>query len=438
MAFLLHPKSCESVNTGLDLFSVPPTQTSIEEGSFVEYHPLSSLSQGAPVEFYISGATTDYLDLSNTYLHVRAKVTKADGTVLDQDEDVAPINYWLHSLFSQVDISLNDTLITASDNTYPFRAYIEATLNYGREAKKSQLTSAMYYRDSSNHLDDTQGNQNGGLGVRRSIAARSHQVDMMGRLHADIMHQERYILNGVDVKIRLIPSKSAFNLMAHDHAHGYKSSITHASLFVRKVKLNPAVALAHEKALEKGTAHYPLKRVTQKTFAIPAGNLSAVQDNLFLNQTPTKIVVGMVSSESFNGRYNKNPFNFQTFHLSYLSVIVDGKPVPAKALTPDFDRQLYVRSFHSLMLAAGLANQDAGNYIEYRDFELGYGLFAFDLTPSLLDGDQQFELVKSSALRLELKFSTPLPHPVHVLVYGQLDSMIEIDRSRQILTDFSV
>ena len=110
----------------------------------MEFHPLSSLSPGAPIEFAISGATTEYLDLSNTYLHVRAKVTKPDGSNLDAGTDVAPVNYWLHALFSQVDISLNDTLVTNSENTYPYRAYLEATLNYGREAKKSHLTSAFY------------------------------------------------------------------------------------------------------------------------------------------------------------------------------------------------------------------------------------------------------------------------------------------------------
>ena len=54
-----------------------------------------------------------------------------------------------------------------------------------------------------------------------------------------------------------------------------------------------------------------------------------------------------------------------------------------------------------------------------------------------MDGNQHFELIKSGALRLELKFDQPLAHPVHVLVYAELDSMIEIDRSRQVLTDFS-
>ena len=245
-----------------------------------------------------------------------------------------------------MDISLNDTLITPGENTYSYRAYLEATLNYGREAKASHLSSALFYRDSSSHLDDTQGNANKGLRTRRDLSAGSREMDMMGRLHVDIIHQERYMINGVDVKIRLIPSKSAFHLMAHDAAAGNKSVITHASLFVRKVKLNPAVALAHEKALEKGTAKYPLKRVVQRTFAIPLGHLGTVQDNLFLTQTPTKLVIGLVSGETFNGRYNRNPFNFQSFQLSYLSLYLDGKQIPAKALTPNFDRHLYVGSFH--------------------------------------------------------------------------------------------
>ena len=37
---------------------------------------------------------------------------------------------------------------------------------------------------------------------------------MMGRLHVDLFFQDRYLLNGVDVKIRLVQSKDAFALMA--------------------------------------------------------------------------------------------------------------------------------------------------------------------------------------------------------------------------------
>lgn len=47
------------------------------------------------------------------------------------------------------------------------------------------------------------------------------------------------------------------------------------------------------------------------------------------------------------------------------------------------------------------------------------------------------ELVKSGSLRLEFKFKAALPEPVHVIAYAELDSLLEIERSRQILTDFT-
>ena len=70
-------------------------------------HPLSSLSPSAPIEFAISGGGTERLDVKDTYLHVRAKVTQADGTSLAAGVDVASVNGWLHTLFSQVGVSLN-------------------------------------------------------------------------------------------------------------------------------------------------------------------------------------------------------------------------------------------------------------------------------------------------------------------------------------------
>ena len=149
---LIHPQSCECIHSGLDLFSVPPTQTAVEEGQFVEYHPLAALAHNAPIEFAISGNSEEYLDLTNSFLCVTAKVTKANGQNMDVNDDAAPANLFLHSLFSQVDVSLNDTVITPSENTYPYRAYIEATLSYGEEAKKGHLSAALYVKDTPNKI----------------------------------------------------------------------------------------------------------------------------------------------------------------------------------------------------------------------------------------------------------------------------------------------
>ena len=234
MAFV-HRQSCEGVKSELDLFAVPPTQTSIEHGGWIEHQPITSLDSGGPIEFVVPGAGDAYIDLANTYLLVRAKVVRGVGTDIADDTPVAPVNNWLHSLFSQVDVHLNDTLVTPSSNTYPFRAYVETLLSYGAEAKKTQLTSQLWYKDTAGHMEATQENGgNAGLVERRRHIAGSRVVEMMGRLHVDLFMQDRFLINGVTVKIRLVRSKDAFSLMAGGANPDYKVRIVDAVLFARK------------------------------------------------------------------------------------------------------------------------------------------------------------------------------------------------------------
>ena len=63
MAFL-HTQSCECLKSELSLFDIPPTQTTIEGSNWVQYKPISSLSDDSPIEFVIPGmerTTTTYL-----------------------------------------------------------------------------------------------------------------------------------------------------------------------------------------------------------------------------------------------------------------------------------------------------------------------------------------------------------------------------------------
>ena len=286
MAFV-HRQSCEGVKSELDLFAVPPTQTSIEEGGWIEHQPLISLDSGGPIEFILPGTGDAYLDLANTYLLVRAKIVNGNGTDIVADTPVAPVNNWLHSLFSQVDVYLNDTLVTPSSNTYPFRSYVETLLSYGAEAKKTQLTSQLWYKDTAGHMEATQENAgNVGLVDRCRHIAESRVVAMMGRLHVDLFLQDKFLLNGVDVKIRLVRSKDAFSLMAGGANPDYKVRIVEAILFARKAVLSPTVQMAHIKALAKGTAKYPLRPVDCKVYSIPQGAMSHTHENLFLGTLP--------------------------------------------------------------------------------------------------------------------------------------------------------
>ena len=181
-------------------------------------------------------------------------------------------------------------------------------------AKKSQLSSELYYRDTSHHFDDR---ENSGHKIR-SFTYLSKTLDMMGKLHCDLMNMSRYLINAFDVKIRLIKSNEAFHLLSDGTVNYKTNNIDNISLFVRKVKLNPVVALSHSKALLTSNAKYPFKRTLIKSFSIPQGQLSATKNNLFSNQLPTRVIVFFVNSEAFNGVYTQSPFNFKHNDLSII------------------------------------------------------------------------------------------------------------------------
>ena len=202
------------------------------------------------------------------------------GTDLAADTPVAHVNNWLHSLFSQVDVYLNGTLVTPSSNTYPFRAYVDTVLSYGDEAKNTQLASQLCYKDTAGYIDATTvDGGNTGLVERRRYIAESRIIEMMGRLHVDLFLQDRFLPNCVSVKIRLVRSKDAFSLMAGGQNPDYKVQIVDAVLFPRKAVLSPTVQMADIKALEKGTAKYPIRPVD---YSFPQGAMSHTHENLFL------------------------------------------------------------------------------------------------------------------------------------------------------------
>jgi hypothetical protein len=438
MAFV-HPQSCECAKSELDIFAIPPTQTSIETGGWVEYNPISSLADGTPIEFVVGGSGQDYVDLANTQLYVRAQILQADNTPIDNTNHVGPVNLWMHSLFSEIDIKLNDVLVTSTNNTYAYRAYMETILTYGPAAKESQLTAALYYKDVAGHLENgnphDQAAANTGFKKRHAFVEDSAVVDMIGCIHSDLFFQDKYLPNDVTLRVRLVRQKDSFALMSSENGATYKVKIVDCRLFVRKAKLSASVFVAHAKALEHGNAKYPVRRVICKTFTVPRGNLDFSQENLFSGQLPTRLVIGCVDNDAYNGNYAKNPFNFKHYNLTQLKLYLDGQQQHIKPLEPNYGANQYITAYMSLFSGTGKQQKDEGNFIERRDFPGGYALYAYDLTPDLSE-DDHFNLNRDGSLRVDMKFGVALVATINVIVYAEFENVIEIDRNKNVLFDY--
>lgn len=437
MAFL-HHSSCECMKSELDLFSLPMTQTTVESSSCVEYKPVSSLSDQAPIEFLIAAAGEEYIDLAHTMIKMSVKLEKYDTT---KDVKVAPVNNFLHSIFSQVDVFFNQKLVTPSNTLYPYRAYIETLLNYGTDAKASHLTTSLWANDTAGKMDEEPSTNcaNKGLKKRQEFTSGGKTVDLIGHLHIDVCNQERFLLNGVEIRVRLVRSKDSFCLMdASDN--NYSVHIIDATLLVRRSKINPGVLVAHAKTLSTTTAKYPLTRVEVKSFVMHNGILGDCLDNVIIGQLPKRLIIGFVDNKAFNGDRKKNPFNFQNFDINYLSLYIDGTQIPSKPLQPKFtdSSPVFVDCYHSLFSGTGIHFLNEGNGISRSEYPNGYCLFAFDLTPDMsAHCGTHWSLVRNGNVRIEVRFEKPLECTVNCIVYAEFDNILEIDSSRQVILDYN-
>ncbi|KAM7367415.1 hypothetical protein PAMP_001046 [Pampus punctatissimus] len=431
---LLHNMSKECVKSELDLFLVPLTQTSIEKSVYVEIPPLTAITDSAPLEFFVSASSEDYLDLNNTYLFTRVKITRANGGNPAQGDEVGFINYPGCTMFSQVDISLGDKLITQSSNTYPYRCIIESLLNYGKDTLETQFGSGLFCMDTAGHMEDvTAGGDNEGLNKRMGYTEAGHVLEMIAPIHSDLFFQEKLLINGIDLKIRCTRAKNEFCLMRNT-IDDFRVNILSASLFVKKVTVSPAVKLAHAKALMHTNVKYPIDRVCLKNFSIPAGTRVSNQDNIFLGQIPKFIVLGFVDHEAFTGSYARNPFNFQHYDLEFLCLYVDGQSYPSKPFQPNFARNNAIREYHQLFSATGKYLKNHAIAINRDEFCRGYSLFCFNLSPDEECGDH-VSLIKNGNVRLEVRFRNPLQRTINLVCYSSYSSILEISARRQVLTD---
>lgn len=439
----------ECHKTETDLFHLQPVQTSIVDGHWVPCNPISSIGRGTShIEFHITGEGNEYLDLNSSYLKVVVRVvdTRGGHDILAPECLVGGTNNLLHSLFSTVTMSLGEQNITTPNSAYPYRAYLEKTLSYGQEAKKTYLQAEGYYKDGNADMDPVVIANNKGFRARRDLVAGSREVELKGRLHLDMFQQPNLLLNGVSVRLTLHRSKDAFALQgtpvsqdpnAGDHLKAtFGIEILDATLEVRKVALSPRLLLQNEQLLQTQTAKYPIRRVVPQVCTVSQGRLNTTQTALFSGQIPSRITLGAVTNRAYNGVINLNPFNFQHFHVSSISLLVGGKQVPVKPLAMDYEHGKFLDAYLGLFTNTGQYGSDEGNMISREDYAKGYTLYCFNLAPDLNSEDDHTSGFNRGDVELAITFAVPVPETINIIALAEYDNTIQIDRYRNVILDY--
>jgi hypothetical protein len=429
--------SYECGKSELNLMFTPPTQAMITGGYYVDVYPLNNIDNNTPIEFEIKGCKDEYTDQGKMFLHVVGCLVDEKGDPINDQVVVAPVNNFAHSLYQQVQVEYNNTPVNSPVNSYSYLAYLSTLLNYGSEAKETHLKSCLWSKDTAEEFDnlivDVKQKHNKGFIDRKEQVVGGKQFELYSRLHVDAFNTDRLLLNLVDIKIKLTKQKNSFCLLGDPKV---RVKFLQAILYVRKVLINPDVVVAHQKLMETNNAQYPIRRTEMKNFPIVKGLSKIIINNLTNGTVPYRVIFGLVSSQAFEGDFSLNPFNFKHYDANRVVLIVDGKEVD-KALELDYKNDKYVRAYHNLFTAIGGDMGDRGLDITKHDFKNGNCLYAFDLSADLCNSEH-FNLVKIGNTRLEIDFSAGVPENVTVVVYLEYENILEINKNRKILFDYTL
>ena len=258
----------------------------------------------------------------------------------------------------------------------------------------------------------------------------------------DFMKTDRYLLNGMHLRIVLHRNSPEFALLCSGAFAGERYQIKIEDCFLRlfKLKINPAILMVHGKILNTIPAKYPYIKSETKVANVASGQTVFLWDYVNSNFVPNLIVIGFVKGSAVLGDVSKNTFNFEHFDLRQISVKINGVPCAGSPINCNYNDQLtaevldrmYGISRGQKLTSAipAVSSQDRHSIgIDRSELANGKAIYVFDLKP-IIEDTYHFELLKPGSVSVDASFGVALTANVSCICYMESDALLEIDQSR--------
>ena len=365
---LLHPGSKSVMNPQLSLFNVPPTDLSMFSYRIV---PIQTYTTGInPVEFQVD-PQEDYVDLSRSFFENELALKLANGDNVVEATRLWPTNNLAHTLFKQISVRLNGTLISPQTDNYHYKAYLETSLNYNRDDGETVLKPQGWYNALDLPTELTANNTNTeGDGHEAFQALSSNQqasVKLMKAEQSNYTDGKRHVL-------RFTP---------------------HIEVFHLNKLLVPGVQIG-----------------IQMYFNSP---------NLFLNDVN---VAGRLTHKNVKVRM-------------YLCQVRLNPSVYRELMTMHNNSTQDLRGYCRFLQATGCLCKHQGNMVRSEDWGQGKNctLFVFDNAANGCLDSPVLNPKQSRELQIVLNFGAPPGNNITVILYGEFENLLEIDKNKAVLYD---
>lgn len=434
-------------NPRLNLFAVPPTDLSIGAGRENRINPQTTGLY--PISFQVE-ATTDYINLDESFVELDFTLHKSDGGNIAQGDRWMLANNLAHTLFRQIVVRLNGTLLSPQTDTYHYQAFFDTLLNHNKEDVEDILAPTGFY----DCLDVPSRGDGDAPTADQNNPTHADYV-ALPEDHKRLVNFRVKFLGGNKVTMRFTPSLEVFRLrkllrpnvqiqmemylndpsvwgIRYAGADTLRISAEEISvkLYIKQIKIDPAVYRTLTASFNGGKiASYPVVRGAVRTYAHPTDNRHFECNNPFNGQVPNRLIVVMMRQTAFNGDYGQSPFTFGKFNLQSIKLVINGEEYPYETLVLDHDGPgKDYKGYHRFLEASGSLARKGGNFLKARDW--GHGkkanLFVFDTTANGALDSPVLNPKQTGDVRLVMDFGANPGQNLTIMLYGEFENVIEI------------
>jgi len=384
----------------------------------------------------------DYIDFTQRYFEFEVGFKKAAGG----------------NLFKQLNVRLNQTLISEQSDTYAYKAYIETLLHHDQQDGETILTPEGWqnYVDvpplyTANNLDDATPNgqwtalpENQKTSLTKARGERAKYVGgtkniMRFKPHSELFNLNKLLIPGIQIDLQIYFNNPDFYWSSVGIATRLTEADIKVSLVLCQLRINPDVYRELAVKMESlKVVSYPTVRSEIRTYSFANDRRQYEINNPWQGRGPNLVVMRMVDTRAFNGDYARDPFCFQKMNLGSIKQLFRGEEYPYETLEIKHGgNDLDNRGYFQFLQATECLKKDRGNMLTEKDWGTNRNctLFRFnnaangDLFSSVLNPKQLGEI------RYILNFRGNPPANFTVILFAEFENLLEIDKNKAVTYD---
>ena len=410
-------------------------ESSINSKEKIDFLPVnmginSSLSDKY-LEFRINGIPGSFVDLSSLLLELDLKIVNVNGGGVPDDVNIALVNGLSNTLFKAVSVFINEKMVE-SNHLYNYTSYTKLLKSMNAN-NLNTIGKCGFFHDDENNNGVTKTYSQATFTTSSNIEhklmedIKSNGVTTCFPLLLDMSTLDMYLLDNVDVRLRLEISNNSWLIKSDTDISGTSLNINKAKLWVDRVTphYNALTALNH--SLSMKPVEYIFQKQLHKTYVVGAGESSIMIDQPFGMCVPEKMDMFILDMAAFSGASSQNGLYFDHASITNIHVTVNGGSI--YNINTSFPNN-YSQCYYETQKSMGI---DKDNMVTYSAYKRGRSVFTFNFINEPVEETLPVEM--SANLRLNLKFANSLPAPHVIILVAETTGLLSIDNQRIVICD---